>query len=249
MELNGGDKSILQNPSDCGPNNDGVHEGQATLDGWSGETKTVFPTVDVDGCNDNPPFQPTVSAHADDESAGASSPSHLGVDRPDGDARLRKLKLALPAGLVGSLTTVPLCPAADVPQGTCPDNTKIGTLTTTIGYGSATLDVPGSLYLGKGTEPGDAAALSAVIPSKIGPIDFGNVVVVNHVKLRQDDGGLTAITEDIPKIVGGIPIYVKKIKIDVTRPGFLTNPTGCDTRQLVGDLDSDTIRPRTRRSI
>ena len=30
LELNGGDKSILQNPSDCGP-----HEGQAALEGWT----------------------------------------------------------------------------------------------------------------------------------------------------------------------------------------------------------------------
>ena len=86
LKLNGGDKSILQNPSDCGP-----HEGAAHLVGWSGDTKDLTPTVDVTNCNDDPPFQPSVSAHADDESAGASSPSHLGVDRPDGDARMTKL--------------------------------------------------------------------------------------------------------------------------------------------------------------
>ena len=251
LELNGGDRSILQNPSSCGP-----HEGQAVLEGWTEDldthqrvTKTVFPSVSVTNCSSDPPFQPSVSAHADDESAGASSTSHLGVDRPDGDARLTKLQLALPSGLVGSLTTVPLCPAADVPQGSCPQNTKIGSLTTTIGYGSATLQVPGSLYIGKGTEPGDAAALSAVIPTQIGPINFGKpVVVVNHIKLRQSDGGLTATTDDgtkIPTIVGGIPIYVKKIQIDVDRPGFLTNPTGCDVRQLIGDFDSDNAKHAT----
>jgi hypothetical protein len=240
LRLNGGDHSILQNPTDCSP-----HEGSAELVGWSGDTKTLTPSVTVSNCSDDPPFQPTVSANADDMSAGASSPSHLGVDRPDGDARMSKLQLALPNGLVGSLTTVPLCPASDVVAGTCGDASKIGTLTTTIGYGSATLNVPGSLYLGKGTEPGDAAALSAVIPSKIGPIDLGNVVIVNHIKLRQSDGGLTAVTEEIPKIVGGIPIYVKKIKIDVNRPGFLTNPTGCDPRTLTGDFTSENSKTAT----
>jgi hypothetical protein len=64
------------------------------------------------------------------------------------------------------------------------------------------------------------------------------VVVLNHVILRSSDTGIDTITSEIPNILGGVPLHVRKIEITVDRPGFFINPTGCDQRPLTGTFNS-----------
>src|SRR5262249_2196148 len=102
---------------------------------------------------------------------------------------LNGLTIHLPVGAVGSLAAVPLCEFADVAAGTCSNDSKIGHLRSTVGYGDATLTVAGSIYLAKPdpAHPGDAATIGVVIPAKVGPIDLGNVVLLNRIRLRTED--------------------------------------------------------------
>src|SRR5262249_9016353 len=150
---------------------------------------------------------------------------HISIDRPDGNSRINKLSLELPPGEVGSLTTAPLCSAEGVDSGNCPEASKVGLVRATVGTAGANLQVTGSLYIAKPSDAGDVASLLAVIPAKVGPIDLGQVAIVNHVKLRQSDGGLTATSDDIPTALGGIPLAVRNIEVTVNRDGFLRNPT------------------------
>jgi hypothetical protein len=78
-----------------------------------------------------------------------------------------------------------------------------------------------------------------VIPAKVGPIDLGNVVLVNRVKLRPDDQGVNVYSPEIPTILGGIPLPVRDIEIDVNREHFFLNPTGCDQRFFNATYDGD----------
>ena len=59
--------------------------------------------------------------------------------------------------------------------GTCSDNSKVGSVNTTVGSGGDPLPLPGSIYLAQPLQSGDPASLSIVVPAKAGPFDFGNV--------------------------------------------------------------------------
>jgi hypothetical protein len=236
LKLKGGDNAPLKNPDDC----DATHEGDVTLTGWNGEERHIAPTIDpITGCKDPRPFHPdVVAADAIPTQAGAHSISHLLIRRGDGEENIKNLNLSLPPGATGSLADAPLCPAAKAKVGQCGDDSKVGNIKTTVGYGNATLTVPGSLYLGEAVEPGDAASFIIQVPSKVGPIDLGTVVVVNRVRLRPSDTGVDVLSGDIPKIFGGVPLPIKQIEITVDRDDFFLNPTGCATHNFVATFKS-----------
>src|SRR4030095_677458 len=100
------------------------------------------------------------------------------------------LKLSLPAGATGSLAAAPQCPLADAQAGTCDEQFRIGTIRNTVGVDGSTLTVPGELYLSEAIQPGDAASIAVRVPAKVGPIDLGQVVLMNRIFLRESDNGL-----------------------------------------------------------
>lgn len=241
INLRGGDRSILANPDDCNK-----HDGSAHLTGWADmpslnphKTTDSTPTITPNGCVDPKPFAPSIdSAGSDPEQAGANTTSHIVISRQDGQDDIKTLKLSLPVGAVGSLSAVPQCAIADAQAGNCSDASKVGTVRTTVGTGTSLLETSGSLYLAEPSAPNEAATLALVVPAKVGPIDLGRVVVLNHVSLRASDTGIDTVTSEIPNILGGVPLHVRKIEITVDRPGFFINPTGCDPRPLTATFNS-----------
>jgi hypothetical protein len=227
LRLRGGDRAVLTNPNDCE-----THTAAARLDGWSGATRPSTLSITPTDCS-SPPFAPSIDdAGSDPQQAGANTTSHIVISRGDGQDDIRNLKLSLPAGAVGSLAAVPECPIARAEAGDCPEQSRVGTVKTTVGTGTSLLTTPGSLYLAEPQQPGDTAALALVVPARAGPIDLGKVVVINRVTLRPTDTGVDAVTSDIPNIFGGVPLHIRRIEITVDTPGFFLNPTGCDPRPL-----------------
>jgi hypothetical protein len=240
LHTNGGPNAPLANPTTCT-----THTGSVTLTGWNGKVRNIGPTVTPTGCTDPQPFQPEIQdASAVPSQAGASSRSHLLFTVPDGHQQLKTLKLSLPPGALGSLAAVPLCPAAVVnalasdSSVNCPDASRVGTIRTTVGSGSGLLTVSGSVYIGEPTASGDAASFVIVVPAKVGPIDLGRVVIVNHAVLRASDSGVDVYSPDIPNILEGIPLPIRQIEITIDREGFFLNPTGCDSRLFVASFTS-----------
>jgi hypothetical protein len=228
INLNGGDRAVLANPNDCSP-----HNGHVTLTGWNGKTKQSAPGVTATGCPTAVPFAPTIDeAGSNPDQGGANTTSHIVISRADGQDDIKNLKLSLPAGAVGSLAAVPECAIALAQAGSCPAESRVGTVNTTVGTGTSLLTTAGSLYLAEPSVPGDAATLALTVPARAGPIDLGQVVVLNRIMLRPSDTGVDAVTSDIPNIFGGVPLHVRKIEITVDRPGFFLNPTGCEPRAL-----------------
>jgi hypothetical protein len=239
LHTRGGDNAVLANPTDCNP-----HAGQVTLNGYNGASETLSPPYDITGCSSNNPadmpFAPKLEeASAEPSQAGAFSRSRLVFSRPDGQQQLRGLKLSLPPGAVGSLTATPLCPAAQAIAGTCPEETKVGNIRTTVGWGNGLLTVPGSVYIGEPIAKGDVASFVIVDPAQVGPIDLGRVVVVNRVQLRPSDTGVDVTSGNIPTILEGVPLPLRRIEINVTREKFFINPSGCDPRTFVASFRSD----------
>ena len=245
--------AALANPAACG-----TYTGDVKLYGyknlrWTGSTPTdpngrvtdtgefvnPKPQITIDqGCDK--PFQPVVTtATAAPEDAAANSVSHLTIERPDGHQNIKRLNFSLPAGALGSLASAPRCPAADAAVGNCSDETKVGIIRNTVGYGGSNLTVAGSLYIGEALQPGDAASFIIKVPAKVGPIDLGSVIVANRVELRRTDTGVDVLSGEIPTILQGIPLPLQKIDILVNRENFFLNPTGCDTRTFVATFFSD----------
>jgi hypothetical protein len=240
LHTRGGPNAVLANPTTCV-----THTGSVTLTGHSGAVRDISPTVTPTGCQDPQPFQPVIQdASAIPSQAGVTSRSHLLFSVPDGHQQLKTLKLSLPPGAVGSLAAVPLCPAAVVnalaqdPGANCPDASRVGTIRSTVGSGSGLLTVSGAVYIGEATAAGAAASFVIVIPAKVGPIDLGRVVVVNHAVLRPSDSGVDVLSPDIPNILEGIPLPLRSIEITIDREGFFLNPSGCDTRLFVASFTS-----------
>jgi hypothetical protein len=237
LRLRGGDRAVLMNPTTCDPKT-----GNVVLTGWAdNKEQRSHPQFSIDptDCPAARAFEPRVDeATGTPEQAGASSVSRIVISKPDGNQDLRSLRLSLPAGAVGSLAAVPECPLARAQAGACPDESRIGNIKTTVGNGNGLLTVPGYLYLAEPSQPGDAATIAINVPSKVGPIDLGNVVILNRVLLRPSDNGVDVVSSDIPRIFGGVPLPLRRVEITVDRDGFFLNPTGCDPRSLIATFDS-----------
>jgi hypothetical protein len=216
-----------------------------TLQGYNGKDSVSNPTVTpTENCD--APFQPAVEeARAVPEQAGAHSVSRLVIARPDGHQLIKRLQLSLPPGAAGSLAASPQCPASVVrrlasdPSANCSESSKVGVIRNTVGTDEGSLTVSGSIYIGEPIESGDAASFVIVVPAQVGPIDLGRVVVVNRVKLRPSDTGVDVFSSDIPTILEGIPLPVKRIEVVVNRDNFFFNPTGCDSRTFTATFTSD----------
>jgi hypothetical protein len=237
LRLRGGDHAVLMNPTTCDPKT-----GNVVLTGWADSKEQAnhpqFRIAPTD-CPGSRPFEPRVDeATGTPDQAGANSVSKIVISKPDGNQDLKSLRLSLPAGAVGSLAAVPECPLARAQAGTCPDESRIGNIKTTVGNGNGLLTVPGYLYLAEPSVPGDAATIAINVPSKVGPIDLGNVVLLNRAILRPTDNGIDVVSSDIPRIFGGVPVPLRRVEITVDREGFFLNPTGCDPRALIATFDS-----------
>ena len=242
----GGERSGLQNPPTCG-----TQTVTAKLTPWTA-APSFAPANDVvvqgtfttsaDGagapCESPQPFRPTLAISSNPSQAGAYTDSRIQIGRPDAHQLIKNLNLSLPAGLIGSLSAVPLCAASDVNAGTCAEQSKVGSLRTTVGGAGSQIQTPGSIYLGDPVHDGDIASLSIVSRAKAGPVDLGTVTVVNRIVLRSSDQGVDVISGDLPRILDGVPLRVASIDVSIDRHGFMKNPSGCDARPLTGSFNS-----------
>jgi hypothetical protein len=142
----------------------------------------------------------------------------------------------LPKGLLGYVSKVQLCEAPAALAGTCGPESRIGTLSTTVGAGSDPLTVGGSVYLAHGSD-GYPFLLSVVVPAIAGPYDLGNVVVPVWLQVNSD-GSITAVSGPLPSILDGIPLEVRSVTMNIDRPGFTFNPTNCGPLSMIGAITS-----------
>ena len=82
------------------------------------------------------------------------------------------------------------------------------------------------MYLA-GPLKGRPLSLVAVTPALAGPYDYGVVVVRVALGVDQMDAHVTAISDTVPSIIGGIPIRLRSIQVNIDRPNFMINPTNC----------------------
>jgi hypothetical protein len=94
------------------------------------------------------------------------------------------------------------------------------------------------MYLA-GPFKGAPLSLVAVTPALAGPYDYGVVVVRVALHIDPLTAQVSAISDTVPSIIGGIPIRMRSIEVNIDRPNFTINPTNCSAftvdSQGIGD--------------
>jgi hypothetical protein len=196
------------------------------------------------------PFQPRLAAGTSTPVAGAFSGFTLKLDRDDGDQFLGDLNFTMPPGLTGSLRGITYCPEAAIVAAaqktgreeravpSCPASSEIGTTNVAAGPGSHPFHAVGKMYLA-GPFKGAPLSVVAVTPALAGPYDYGVVVVRVAIEIDPLDAHVIAKSDTVPKIIGGIPIRMRSIQVNIDKPNFMINPTNCSpfavASQGVGD--------------
>jgi NHL repeat len=257
IKLFEGPRAALTTPATCGSFTTG-----SVLSPWSGGTpaspSSSFEVVSGAGGAACPtsmaqvPMAPSFSAGTFTPIAGSYSPLVLKVGREDGSQQLQSLNVTLPEGLLGKIAGVAQCPQAaieaaqargglgearpELEHPSCPSDSEIGTVNVGAGSG-APLYVGGRAYL---AGPYESAPFSVVVitPATAGPFDLGTVVVRSALFIDPHTVRVTVKSDPFPTMLDGIPLDIRSISVQATRPGFTLNPTSCEKMAVVGTIAS-----------
>ncbi len=254
VHLFSSDRGLMATPTACT-----VYTTEALFNPWN----TVLPDVtsrQTFGISSGPsgspcpgqvrPFHPRLAAGTSNSVAGAHTAFGLQLDRDDGDQFLRDLNFTMPPGLSANLTGIGYCPDVAIARAagnlgrteqaspSCPANTEIGTSNVAAGPGSHPFHAVGKMYLA-GPFKGAPLSVIAVTPALAGPYDYGTVVVRVAIHVDPLDAHVTAASDTVPSIIGGIPIRMRSIRVSIDKPNFMISPTNCSTfsvdSQGIGD--------------
>jgi hypothetical protein len=259
LRLNGGPKGTLTTPPTCGP-----HTTNTTLTPWSGEadahpSSAFVLTSDPSGgtCPATlgaRSFAPVYTSKSDDNTANAYSPFRVRIVRQDGEQEMKVVDVTLPAGLSGKIAGIPYCPegaiaaaagksgAAELASPSCSAASEIGNTTTAAGSGSAPIKVAGKAYLA-GPYKGAPLSMVVITPAVAGPYDLGTVVVRVALDVDPETTLISANSDVIPNLLGGVKLDIRQIYVDLDRGGFIHNPTNCRTNGVTGVIQGGGSNP------
>ncbi len=197
-----------------------------------------------------PPFKPQVISGTQNNAGGSYSPFYLRILREDGEQELTKFTTVLPPGLTGNLTGIPFCPDArieaarhasgrqELGEPSCPTASEIGHTIVSAGVGTVLAQTPGKVYLA-GPYHGSALSIVSVTSATVGPFDLGTVVI--RFALRIDPRTAQAEVDSngsdpIPHIIKGIVVHVRDIRVYMSRPNFILNPTNCAPMSIIDTI-------------
>jgi hypothetical protein len=248
IHLNGGPRAPVANPSVCGPAVTTADFTPWSAPGLTPEGSLVAGTADlissssfgVGGCSNPSPFSPGFVAGTVTPQAGQFSAFTMNLTRQDREQYVKGIQVHTPAGLLGMLSSVPLCGEPQADNGQCPEASKIGTTRVATGAGSHPFEIEGNVYL-TGPYGGSPFGLSIVVHVVAGPFNLGVKVVRARIAVDPETSELTVTTDEtgpyaVPQIVFGVPVRLKRITVNVDRPGFMFNPTNCAAQQITANV-------------
>ncbi|HZL47819.1 MAG TPA: hypothetical protein VFC30_02270, partial [Solirubrobacteraceae bacterium] len=121
-------------------------------------------------------------------------------------------------------------------QGACGEASLIGSTSAVVGPGEDPFTITGGRVYLTGPYKGSPFGLSIVVPANAGPFHLGNVVVRASVAVDPHTAALTVTTDALPQVVDSVPIRLRKVLVDVDRPGFIFNATDCATRRVEASI-------------
>ena len=247
--LDGGAQPSLVTPSTCG-----TYATSADFTPWtapigkdnpsSGEF-TIASGPGGSSCPSSPlPFAPVLTAGASSDNAGGFTGFSMLLQRGGDQQRVQSLQIKTPEGLLGMVSTVPLCREPQAAQGACPAASQIGHTVVTAGPGPFPLTVPqpggpqAPIYL-TGGYGGAPYGLSIAVPVIAGPFNLGTVVVRSKIEIDSHTAQVTIATDPLPRILDGVPTDLGTISAVIDRPGFVINPTNCMQSQVAGTVTGE----------
>ena len=240
LEFKSGLRAPLINPPTCGE-----YRTQYEFTSWSGgpALKSSTPMQIDEGCAGLGGFAPKFNAGTTNPAAGDHSRFLFTLTREDGEQNPARIDVTLPKGLAATFKGIPRCDGANAVSGNCSPASRIGKVLVAVGAGPFPLwapqpgKAPTAVYLG-GPYKGGPFSVIAVVPAQAGPFDLGNQVVRSALYVDPRTAQGIVNSDPIPQIIEGIPIRYRTIQLDVDRPGFTLNPTGCDRRVVNASITS-----------
>jgi hypothetical protein len=252
IRLNGGPRAPLDNPAVCGSavtttdftpwSAPGITPAGLSMPGTPDATPESRFTVE--GCSSPTPFNPGFVAGTVTPSAGKFSSFTMDLSRKDREQYVKGIQLHTPPGLLAMLSSVPLCGEAQANDpkvyGECPPASKIGTTRVASGAGSHPFEIEGNVYL-TGPHNGAPFGLSIVTHAVAGPFNLGLVLVRARIDIDPENSTATIATDEtgpyaVPQIIFGVPLRLKRVTVDIDRPGFMFNPTNCKAQQITANI-------------
>jgi hypothetical protein len=243
LHLNGGPRASIANPQSCG-------ETRTTSDftPWSAPGRTPegvlvagtpdanpFSFFTVTGCANPPGLSPGFVAETVTPEAGIFTPFALSLTRKDGEQDLAGIQVHTPPGLLGMLSSVPLCGEPLAQTGHCPESSRIGSTMVASGAGSHPFEIGGNVYLTTAYK-GAPFGLSIVTNAVAGPFNLGLVVVRARIDVNPETSVLTITSDPLPQIVFGVPLRLQRVTVNIDRPNFMFNPTNCKAQQITATI-------------
>jgi hypothetical protein len=243
MQLNGGERAPLANPSTCG-----LAETTSLLTPYGGGESVSAPSAfEVEGCGSSP-FAPSFVAGTGEDQASGYGSFVLSFSRSDREPDFGGLSVTMPAGLLGFLSRIPLCGEPQAAEGTCPAASAIGHVQVSAGPGSEPVVIPQAgepldpVYL-TGPYNGAPFGLSVVVPAKAGPFNLGEdgrpIVIQAGISVDPHTSQLTVKTgKALPTMLKGVPLQIKTVQVTIDHKEFIFNPTNCNGSSVAGTITS-----------
>jgi hypothetical protein len=264
----GGERAPLTSPTRCG-----AYTTQASFVPWSGGSpvSASYAFNITSGPNGAPcpgpslPFNPSLTGGGLNVNAGAFSPFTLTMTRLPGEQNLQSVEAHLPPGLSGILSNIELCPEPQANEGLCPEASKIGETTVSVGVGGEPFTVSGGKFFITGPYNGSSGCtvgtpgcapfgITFEVPAKAGPYDFAKtqrnhpacdcVLVRGKIEINPYTAALTVTSnppgtpDAIPTSIEGIPLEIQHVNAITTRGNFQFNPTNCSKMAVTGTIHS-----------
>jgi hypothetical protein len=238
VDVWGGPRAPLENPDRCGTfTTDYTFAPHSNDPAVSAQSQMQI----TEGCDQG--FSPTIKAGVNDPTAGAFSPFIFDLNREDGQQALRGLELHLPEGEIAKIKGVSLCPDAAATAGTCPADSRIGTVQATTGPGPEPLQVPQAgkpqpaVYFA-GPYQGAPYSIVTEAPAQAGPFDLGVLAVRSALQVDPETAQVTVKADPLPQFFEGVGLAYRHLHVVVDRPEFDLNPTDCREMAVTSDVTS-----------
>jgi hypothetical protein len=247
LHLFASDRGLVATPTRCA-----IYQGESLLTPWNSALapQRSQPVLEVSAGPGRPecpgeirPFHPSLAAGSSNAVGGDFTDFHLKLDREDGDQYLGKLNFTMPPGLTADLRGVTYCSEAAIAAAaqkpgrleqtspSCPSSSQIGTTNVSAGPGAHPFHAIGKMYLA-GPFQGAPLSLAAITPALAGPYDYGVVVVRVALHVDPLDAHVFADSETVPEIIGGVPLRMRSIQVNIDKPEFMINPTNCSSFEV-----------------
>ncbi len=253
LSLRPGQRAFLVSPPRCGQLLSGVE-----LSSWStgAASATAIPSEVNAGFDDGPcpvgtpPFSPTAVTGGVNAQVAAYTPYFVRLSRQDNEQEITGYSLVLPKGITGKLAGIPFCPDAaiaaarskrgfaEIASPSCPEASRVGSVSTGYGVGQALSYAPGRIYLA-GPYRGQPLSLVTVNAATIGPFDLGTYVIRSAFSVDPKTAQLrieAGSSDPIPHIAQGIPLHLRDIRVYMDRHRFTRNPSSCLPSQMTSTL-------------